>query len=227
MKLDPRAVSPQTLAAAAFRLRELGIVDRARRAPSSSSRPRDELPHRRQLAEHRDRRRDGRRRRGRRDDGRPDAEHRPQRRLDRRPERLRRPPTRSPTTTGSPIVLIALLAVAVGLACGLVNGLLVAVGRDPGDHRHARDARDLPRAGLRGHRRRRRQHLGVSSCRTDFLDLAAEKPLGLPMLAWIALVVALAGAAIAPLGSLGDATSTRSGRTPTRRAGRDPCRRGA
>ena len=35
-----------------------------------------------------------------------------------------------------------------------------------------------------------------SSCPTAFLDLAARKPLGLPMLAWFAVVVAILGAAV-------------------------------
>ena len=83
-----RALKPQQLAAAAFRLREIGIVIALARRDRLLRDPGAELPDGQQLAGHRQGRRDRRRRRGRRDDGRADAEHRPQRRLDGRPQRL-------------------------------------------------------------------------------------------------------------------------------------------
>ena len=61
-----------------------------------------------------------------------------------------------------------------------------------GDHRDDRHARDLPGPALPDHERR----TGLAFQLPDpFLDLAAQKPLGLPILAWIALVVAVLGAA--------------------------------
>ena len=107
----------------------IALVRRGRR----SSRIRaPQLPDGRQLAGHRAERRDRRRRRGRRDDGRADAEHRPQRRLDRRPQRrtssadyARASPRRCRS------VVVAGRDRGSGIVLGLVNGLLVAVGRIP------------------------------------------------------------------------------------------------
>ncbi len=65
MTLVSRAVSPHELAAAAFRLRELGIFVALAATILFFCVRADELPHRLELAGHRHRRRDGRRRRGR------------------------------------------------------------------------------------------------------------------------------------------------------------------
>ena len=94
---------------------------------------------------------------------------------------------------GLPIVLIALIAVGVGLAAGLVNGLLVAVGRIP--------AIIATLATLSIYRGLVFEATGGDYVFPDelpqsFQNLAAEKPLGLPFLAWVALGVALAGAAV-------------------------------
>jgi rhamnose transport system permease protein len=94
---------------------------------------------------------------------------------------------------GLPIVVIALIAVGVGLAAGLVNGLLVAVGRIP--------AIIATLATLSIYRGLVFEATGGDYVFPDelpqsFQNLAAEKPLGLPFLAWVALGVALAGAAV-------------------------------
>jgi rhamnose transport system permease protein len=95
---------------------------------------------------------------------------------------------------GTPLVMIALLAVAVGLACGIGNGLLVVVGRIP-----AIIATLATLAIYRGLTFEATggggDNISAFQLPGNFLDLAAQKPLGLPMLAWIALVVAVAGAA--------------------------------
>ena len=95
----------------------------------------------------------------------------------------------------TPIVLIALLAMGVGLACGLFNGLLVAVGRVP-----AIIATLATLAIYRGLAFEATggggDNISAFQLPDNFLDLAARKPLGIPMLAWIALVVAVAGAAV-------------------------------
>jgi rhamnose transport system permease protein len=95
---------------------------------------------------------------------------------------------------GTPLVLIALLAMAVGLACGIGNGLLVAVGRVP-----AIIATLATLAIYRGLAYEATggggDNISAFQLPDNFLDLAARKPLGIPMLAWIALVVALVGAA--------------------------------
>ena len=56
--------------------------------------------------------------------------HRPVGRLGRRAVR-HRPRAGSPTTEGLPVWLAVLLAVATGIACGLVNGVLIAYGKLP------------------------------------------------------------------------------------------------
>lgn len=92
-----------------------------------------------------------------------------------------------------PIVVIALLAMAIGMACGIGNGLLVTVGRIPAIIATLatlsiyRGALFLVTHG---------QNVFASQLPKGFLDLAAKTPAGLPSLAWIALGVALAGAAI-------------------------------
>ena len=94
---------------------------------------------------------------------------------------------------GTPIALIAMLAMAVGLACGLFNGLLVAVGRVP-----AIIATLATLAIYRGLAFEATggggDNISAFQLPANFLDLAARKPLGIPMLAWIALVVAVLGA---------------------------------
>lgn len=95
---------------------------------------------------------------------------------------------------GTPLVLIALLAMAVGLACGIGNGLLVVVGRIP-----AIIATLATLAIYRGLTFEATggggDNISAFQLPANFLDLAARKPLGVPVLAWIALVVAVIGAA--------------------------------
>jgi rhamnose transport system permease protein len=94
---------------------------------------------------------------------------------------------------GVPVVAIALLAVAVGLACGIGNGLLVVVGRVP-----AIIATLATLAIYRGvlFEITHGQNVLASQLPQGFLDLAAQTPAGLPSLAWIAAGVAIAGAAL-------------------------------
>jgi rhamnose transport system permease protein len=96
---------------------------------------------------------------------------------------------------GTPIILIALLAMAVGLACGIGNGILVVVGRIP-----AIIATLATLAIYRGLAFEATggggENISAFQLPANFLDFAARKPLGVPMLAWIALVVALVGAVI-------------------------------
>src|SRR5207247_3470517 len=91
------------------------------------------------------------------------------------------------------IVVIALLAVAIGLACGIGNGLLVTVGRMP-----AIIATLATLAIYRGlvFEVTHGNNVFASQLPKGFLDFAAKTPAGLPSLAWIALAIALAGAAI-------------------------------
>jgi rhamnose transport system permease protein len=95
---------------------------------------------------------------------------------------------------GTPIVLIALLAMAVGLACGIFNGLLVVVGRIP-----AIIATLATLAIFRGLTFEATggggENISAFQLPDNFLDFAARKPLGVPVLAWIALAVAAVGAA--------------------------------
>jgi rhamnose transport system permease protein len=97
------------------------------------------------------------------------------------------------TYNGLPIVVMALIAVGVGLAAGLVNGLLVAVGRIPAIIATLATLsiyRGLVFEATGGN------YVFPNELPQSFQDLAAEKPLGLPFLAWVALGVALAGGAI-------------------------------
>jgi rhamnose transport system permease protein len=93
----------------------------------------------------------------------------------------------------APLVLIALLAMGVGLVLGLVNGLLVVVGRIP-----AIIATLATLAIYRGISFQVTGGDAISAFQLpdNFLSLASSKPLGLPTLAWIALGVALVGAAV-------------------------------
>jgi rhamnose transport system permease protein len=94
---------------------------------------------------------------------------------------------------GIPIVAIALMAMTIGLALGLVNGLLVTVGRIP-----AIIATIGTLAIYRGvlFEITGGQNVLAFELPESFLDLAAKKPLGVPSLAWIAFGIALAGAAV-------------------------------
>jgi rhamnose transport system permease protein len=90
--------------------------------------------------------------------------------------------------------VIALLAMAVGLACGIFNGLLVVVGRIP-----AIIATLATLAIYRGLAFEATggggDNISAFQLPDNFLDLSARKPLGVPILAWIAIVVAIIGAA--------------------------------
>ena len=91
---------------------------------------------------------------------------------------------------GLPIGILALLAIAVGLVLGLVNGLLVTVGKIP-----AIIATIGTLAIYRGllFEITNGQNVTADQLPERFLDLAAKKPLGLPTLAWVALGVAVLG----------------------------------
>ena len=94
---------------------------------------------------------------------------------------------------GVPIPVIALIAIGVGVACGIGNGLLVVVGRIP-----AIIATLATLAIYRGvlFEITHGQNVLASQLPNDFLDLAAQTPAGLPSLAWIAVGVVIAGAAV-------------------------------
>jgi rhamnose transport system permease protein len=94
---------------------------------------------------------------------------------------------------GLPIVVVALLAMAIGLACGIGNGLLVTVGRIP-----AIIATLATLSIYRGvlFEVTHGQNVFASQLPSGFLDFAAKTPAGVPSLAWIALGVALIGSAI-------------------------------
>ena len=93
---------------------------------------------------------------------------------------------------GIPLFAIALLAVAIGLGCGIVNGLLVAVGRIP-----AIIATLATLSIIRGldFQVTHGQNVIAYQLPKSFLDFAAQQPLGVPVLAWIALGVAILGSA--------------------------------
>jgi rhamnose transport system permease protein len=94
---------------------------------------------------------------------------------------------------GLPLIVVALMAVAIGLACGIGNGLLVAVGHVP-----AIIATLATLSIYRGvlFEVTQGQNVFASQLPQNFLDFAAKTPAGLPALAWIALGIALAGAAV-------------------------------
>jgi rhamnose transport system permease protein len=94
---------------------------------------------------------------------------------------------------GIPIAGIALMAMAIGLALGIVNGLLVTVGRIP-----AIIATIGTLAIFRGvlFEITGGKNVLAFELPESFLDLAAKQPLGVPSLAWIALGIALVGAAL-------------------------------
>jgi rhamnose transport system permease protein len=91
---------------------------------------------------------------------------------------------------GLPIVLVALYAVAIGLGAGIVNGLLVVVGRMP-----AIIATLATLAIFRGlvFEATGGENVIAFQLPKSFLDFASHKPLGVPVLAGIALAVAIAG----------------------------------
>ena len=93
----------------------------------------------------------------------------------------------------APLVLVAVLAMGVGTLLGLVNGLLVTVGRVP-----AIIATLATLAIYRGLAFQVTNGEAISAFRLpdNFLNIAASKPAGVPTLAWIAVGVALVGAAI-------------------------------
>jgi rhamnose transport system permease protein len=95
--------------------------------------------------------------------------------------------------TGAPLVLVALIAVGIGTALGIVNGLLVVVARIP-----AIIATLATLAIYRGLSFEITAGDQVSAFQLpdSFLNLASSKPLGLPTLAWFAVGVAIAGAAV-------------------------------
>jgi rhamnose transport system permease protein len=94
---------------------------------------------------------------------------------------------------GIPVIVIALLALGIGLACGLINGLLVAVGRIP-----AIIATLGTLAIFRG------VLIDISNGQAvlahelpgSFANLASRTPLGIPLVAWIAVGVVAVGAAV-------------------------------
>jgi rhamnose transport system permease protein len=92
-----------------------------------------------------------------------------------------------------PLIVVALIAIGIGLACGIGNGLLVAVGRVP-----AIIATLATLSIYRGvlFEVTHGQNVFASQLPQGFLDFAARKPAGLPSLAWIALGVALVGAVV-------------------------------
>ena len=131
--------------------------------------------------------------RGRRDDGRADAEHRPQRRIDRRPDRVRllghaRAPPRAPDRrhrSASPWPSASPAASAT--ACSSPSG---------GSRRSSRRSRrsSIYRGIL--FEITNGQNVFASQLPQGFLDFAAKTPAGVPTLAWIAIAVALVGAAL-------------------------------
>jgi rhamnose transport system permease protein len=92
---------------------------------------------------------------------------------------------------GAPLVVVALVAVAIGLGLGIVNGLLVAVARIP-----AIIATLATLAIYRGIDVRITGGGNITAYELPdrFLKLASTKPAGVPTLAWIAAGVAIAGA---------------------------------
>src|SRR5439155_19059815 len=92
-----------------------------------------------------------------------------------------------------PLPVVALIAIAVGLGLGVVNGLLVAVARIP-----AIIATLATLAIFRGIDAEITGGKNITAYQLPdrFLRLAASKPAGFPALAWIAVGVAVLGAAM-------------------------------
>jgi rhamnose transport system permease protein len=93
---------------------------------------------------------------------------------------------------GLPLGVVVLIAIGIGMVLGVGNGLLVTVGKIP-----AIIATIGTLAIYRGllFEITSGQNVLAFQLPDRFLDLAAKKPLGLPTMAWIALVVAVIGAA--------------------------------
>jgi rhamnose transport system permease protein len=93
----------------------------------------------------------------------------------------------------APIVVVAIIASLVGCACGLGNGLLVAYGKIP-----AIIATLATLAIYRGidFELTNGENVLSANLPANFLNFSSEAPLGIPSLAWIAIAVALVGAAI-------------------------------
>ena len=155
-------MTPENLAAAAFRLRELGILIALGVAVLFFTVRATNFLTRRQLAGHRQGRGNRRRRRNRRDDGHPDAQHRSQRRVDGRSLRVlsRRHACGSQRRAAGPRS-----CAGDGRRNAARTGQRSAGHRRPraGDHRDAGDIGHLPRTRVRGHQRR--GDLGVPAAR--------------------------------------------------------------
>lgn len=93
---------------------------------------------------------------------------------------------------GIPVEVVALISIAIGLGLGLINGLLVAVARIP-----AIIATLATLAIFRGVHAEVTGGENITAYQLPdrFLALAASKPAGFPALAWIAVGVAIVGAA--------------------------------
>jgi rhamnose transport system permease protein len=91
------------------------------------------------------------------------------------------------------IVFIALIAMGVGAVCGFGNGILVAYGKIP-----AIIATLATLAIYRGilFETTHGTNVLASNLPDNFVNLSSKQPLGIPFLAWIAIVVAILGAAI-------------------------------
>ena len=102
---------------------------------------------------------------------------------------------------GIPVEVVALIGIAIGLGLGIVNGLLVAVARIP-----AIIATLATLAIFRGIDAELTGGENITAYQLPdrFLQLAVEDPAGVPALAWIAIGVAIVGAADPSLGSVGE-----------------------
>jgi len=94
--------------------------------------------------------------------------------------------------SGSPLFVVALIAIGIGVLCGLVNGVLVAVAKVP-----SIIATLATLAIFRGIDVKITGGGNITAYQLPdrFLKLASEKPAGLPALAWVAAGVAIVGAA--------------------------------
>ena len=122
---------------------------------------------------------------------------------------------RSRTTTALRSYVVALIALGVGLVCGLGNGLLVADRQDSGDHRDAGDARDLPRHPLRDHERPERPGVAPAEALPATLPRRRRRPASRRSPGSRSASPSSARRCCA--GLRGRATSTRSAPTPTLR----------
>ena len=92
---------------------------------------------------------------------------------------------------GAPVPVVAAIAVAIGLGLGLVNGMLVAVAGVPAI------IATLATLGIfRGidNQITGGENITAYQLPDSFLELASTKPAGVPTLAWIALAVAIVAA---------------------------------